>query len=131
MNIVSVCGFAVTASILSLYLRKHNAEYSMILTLGAVALVAIVAVLAATNIVDKASEIFASTRMSTEYISILIKCIGICFLTELSSDVCKDASQNALATVVLMCGRMCVLLSAIPLYTDFLDIALTLSGGTV
>ena len=43
----------------------------------------------------------------------------------------KDASQNALSSAVLISGRICVLITALPLFEEFLNLALMLSGGEV
>ena len=81
--------------------------------------------------VDYIKGIFDRTEINKSYLTILLKCIGICFITEFTCDCCKDASQQALSGTVLLCGRISVLITALPLFTEFLSIALRLSGGSV
>lgn len=131
MNIVGVCSAAVIASVLAVVLKKSGAEYSFILSVCTVALVLTYILSAVVASVTEIEEIFARSQMNEKYIVILLKCVGICFLTEFSCDCCKDSSQSALASVVLISGRICVLITALPLFEEFLDLALTLSGGEV
>lgn len=130
MNIISICGAVVVASVLAVILKKQNAEYSLIIAVCAVTLIGVYILSSVIFAVSGIKEIFARTSLSTAYIEILLKCVGICFLTEFSCDCCKDASQSALSSVVLMSGRICVLITAFPLFEEFLDLTLSLAGGS-
>lgn len=129
MNIISVCAAAVIASILAVVLKKSGAEYSFILTICAVCLILAYILVSVVASLTEIESVFAKSGITEKYIVILLKCVGICFLTEFSCDCCKDASQSALASVVLVSGRICVLITALPLFEEFLNLTLLLSGG--
>ncbi|MBR2724652.1 MAG: hypothetical protein IKB72_04375 [Ruminococcus sp.] len=131
MNIMSVCGAAVAASLLAVILKKQGMEYSFILTICAVTMIFVYILSSIVVSVDYIKGIFDRTEINKSYLTILLKCIGICFITEFTCDCCKDASQQALSGTVLLCGRISVLITALPLFTEFLSIALRLSGGSV
>lgn len=131
MNIISICVAAVVASVLAVLLKKHNAEYSLILTVCSVTLIIMYLVSSVIFAINGMEEIFAKSALDIRYIEILLKCVGVCFITEFTCDCCKDASQNALSSVVLMAGRLCVLITAFPLFKEFLSLALDLTGGAV
>ncbi len=131
MSILSVCAVAVIASVLAVFLKKQNAEVSVILGICAVAVISIYVLLNITSVIADIKSIFAGTDLDSKYIVLLLKCVGICFLTEFSCNCCKDASQSALSSVVMMCGRVCVLITSLPLFEEFLDITVKLSGGNV
>ncbi len=131
MNILSVCAASVVASLFAVVLKKQGFEYSFILTLTSITLIVIYIISSVVLSIDYIKEVFAKTQLSTEYLVVLLKCIGICFVTEFTCDCCKDASQQALSGTVLLCGRISVLVTALPLFTEFLSMALKLSGGTV
>lgn len=129
MNIICICAAAVVSSVLAVLLKKHNAEYSLILTVCAVALIMMYVISSVVVAVSGIEDVFAKSNLNTVYIEILLKCVGICFITEFTCDCCKDASQSALSSVVLMSGRICVLLTSFPLFEEFLSLALDLTGG--
>lgn len=131
MNIISICASAVVSSVLAVLLKKHNAEYSLILTVCTATMIIIYIISFVIFAVSGVEEIFARAHLDIEYIQILLKCVGICFLTEFACDCCKDASQAALSSVVLMSGRICVLVTAFPLFEEFLSLSLNLAGGTL
>ena len=128
---MSVCGTAVAASLLAVILKKQGMEYSFILTICAVTMIFVYILSSIVVSVDYIKGIFDRTEINKSYLTILLKCIGICFITEFTCDCCKDASQQALSGTVLLCGRISVLITALPLFTEFLSIALRLSGGSV
>lgn len=131
MNILLVCGFAAVTAILAVLLKKSNAEYSFILSVCSVVIVLLYVLSFVTSSVSSVFDAFDSALISTSYIQILLKCVGICFITEFTCDCCKDASQAALSNAVLTAGRICVLITALPLFSEFLNLALKLSGGSI
>lgn len=116
-------------SVLAVLLKKYNAEYSLILSVCAAVIIFIYVIVYILSLVSSLDKLFARTQLDVNYIAVLLKCIGVCFVTEFTCDCCKDASQNALSSVVLISGRICVLLTAVPLFEEFLNFTLNLAGG--
>lgn len=129
MNVLTVCCAAVIASILALFLKKQNAEYSLILTVCTASIIFIYITGAVLDAITSINDIFSASKMSTTYLTVLLKCVGICFLTEFTSDTCKDTGQAALSNIVVFCGRIFVMITALPLFTELLGIVTELSGG--
>jgi len=59
-------------------------------------------------------------------LKVLLKSLGICFLSQLAADACRDVGQSAIAGKVELAGRMAVLLSALPLFGELLELAMKL-----
>jgi stage III sporulation protein AD len=76
-------------------------------------------------------SMFSTADINVTYISILLKAMGICFITEFACDCCIDAGQKALAGNISLAGKIIVLVTAIPLYQDVLNTVLSLTGGAV
>lgn len=129
MSAVTVCAAGVIASILAIVLRKNNAEYSIILTVCTCAILVSYIAGALIEAISGVKEIFSASDMSATYLTILLKCVGICFLTEFTCDTCKDAGQATLSNIVLFGGRIFVLISALPLFSELLGMVKELSGG--
>lgn len=129
MSTVTVCAASVVASILAIVLKKNNTEYSLILTLCTCAI--LVTYIAGTIIeaISGIKELFSKTELNTSYLTIILKCVGICFLTEFTCDTCKDAGQASLAGIVLFSGRIFVVMSALPLFTEVIKLVAELTGG--
>lgn len=131
MNIVSICAAAVVSSVLAVFLKKQNAELSLIVTLCCITLISAYIISDVVIAISGIGEIVERSAISTEYITVLLKCVGICFMTEFSCDCLRDASQTALANVVSFAGKICVLLASLPLFEEFLTLSLSLCGGAL
>ena len=79
-----------------------------------------------TPIVDKMEDLISTTGIQAEYTSILLKTLGICFLTQFSADSCKDAGESAMASKVELAGKIFIIVIALPLFEQVAKIALDL-----
>ena len=62
--------------------------------------------------------------------SILIKALGVAFLTEVSASVCRDSGESGLATWVETAGKLEILLLSFPLIRAVMDtVGALVSGG--
>lgn len=126
MNIVSIGILAVTASILALSIRRTNPEMSLLLICAA-AFVTLAAVIGcASGVISTVNEIVASTQLNVNYISVLFKAIGICLVTEFTANVCRDSGSSSLAGTVNLAGKLLVTFSALPLYIEIFNTAVSL-----
>jgi len=131
LNIISICVAAVVSSVFAVLLKKQNAEYSLILSICGITLIVTYLISSVVIAITDIKEIFSNSSLSLSYLEILLKCVGICFITEFTCDCCKDASQNALSYAVLLSGRLCVLITSLPLFKEFLSLALNITVGAV
>ncbi len=130
MNILSICAVAILTSVLALSLRRHNAEISFIAAIAGCTLILVSVLINMTSLYETLRDILSSAQIKVEYITVLLKALGICFLTEFACDMCIDAGQRALAGNVSLAGRLLIVVSAVPLYKDVLNTVLSLTGGT-
>lgn len=129
MSSLTLCAAALVASVLALVLKKTNAEYSLIITICTASILILYISSAIIDTITGVSEIVESASVNTDYIVILLKCVGICFLTEFTADCCKDAGQAAISNIVVFSGRLCVIVSALPFFTELLSTVALLTGG--
>lgn len=126
MSIVSVCALAVSAVIIALTIKPKNAEIAVMLGLCASVMILFSLFANVSQITDKISEITAASGISTGYIAILLKVIGICLVTEFTANVCRDSGSTSLAGTVTLTGKILVTIAALPLYSDILSTVLGL-----
>ena len=128
MNIVTICVLAIVAIIIITALKPRNSEIALMLGISASILVLISVLSGFSQVADTINNIIAESGISTNYITILLKVIGICLLTEFTVNACKDAGSNSLANNVSLAGKILITVTSIPLYNDILDTVLSLSG---
>ena len=131
MSILAISFVGVTTAVLSLSLRRYNAEISVAIAIIGSIIIFLSVLLNLSSVYETVKSILSASSVSLNYISILLKVVGICFLTEFASDCCMDAGQRALANNIAIAGKLLVLVTAMPLYKDVLDTVLNLTGNAV
>lgn len=126
MNILSICILSIVAVIMILAIRPKNGEIALMLGIACSVIILLSILTQASAIIDTVNNIIAVSQISTSYIVILLKVIGICLLTEFAVNTCKDAGVQSIANNVSLAGKIMVTVTALPLYADILNTVLSL-----
>ena len=63
----------------------------------------------------------AYISMDTVYIGTLLKMLGITYIAEFSSNICKDAGYQTIAGQIEIFGKLAVLVLSLPILMALLD----------
>ena len=128
MDIISVCVISVVAFIFSLTIKGSHPSISLIIVITASVIIMIYLLDYLGEVISYVQELFNSVNISTEYVKILLKCTGICFITEFSCDLCKESGYSSLSSQISLAGKLIALVLAIPMFKEVLSISLSLAG---
>ena len=126
MNVISICVLAVVAVIMIVTLRTKNGEIAIMLGISCSVIILLSVLSQVSEVVSMVNQIIAVSDISTSYIVILLKVIGICLITEFAVNTCKDAGSQSLANNVSLAGKLMVTITSLPLYSDILNTVLSL-----
>jgi stage III sporulation protein AD len=129
MSIIAISFIGLLSSLVALSLRRKNSEISYLVALCGSVIILLAAVLNINSIVGTVKSVLAVASVNSVYISIMLKAVAICFLTEFACDSCVDAGQRALAGNIALAGKLLVLVNILPLYKELLDVVTSLNGG--
>jgi stage III sporulation protein AD len=129
MNILSIAGIAVIAAAIAVLLRQYKQEYAMMLGLAAGVLILVMILSKVQPAFNEINKLMSGANVNIQYVSILIKSLGVCFVAQLASDACRDAGESAIASKVELAGKFSVLLIALPLFGQVADLVLKLMAG--
>ena len=125
---MSICAAAIISAVLSLMIKKYNAEIAVVLSICACAGILLWAIMSAAPVFSRINGIAERTGIESFWLGIVLKAVGICFITEFAYDCCKDAGQNALAGNTLLAGKISVIITVLPLFEKILEVSLELVG---
>lgn len=126
MNILSISILSVVTVIIIVMLRPKNAEIALMLGIAASIIILFSVISQVSTVIDMVNNIIAISDISTSYIVILLKVIGICLLTEFAVNTCKDAGSQSLANNISLAGKIMITITSLPLYADILNVVLSL-----
>ncbi len=117
----SVFGFGVVCAVIALILRQYLPQYAMVVSICGGALLLLFCLLQFGESFSALRKLLSLTNASEQHIGILFKALGICYLTSLGADCCRDAGESALAGKVELAGKAAILLLSLPLVSELLN----------
>lgn len=126
MDLFSVIGFALTAAALAVLLRNYRPEFGLLVGLCAGIMILLAVITAAAPVFAQLQSLMQKAHVSSQYAAILLKALGICFITQLACDCCVDAGETAIASKLELAGKIAVLLVSLPLFTQIANLAVGL-----
>lgn len=112
---MQAAGIALTAVMLAKMLERYAKEQAMLLTLLTGALLTAAAVTMMTPVTEQIDALLSNAGLEPQQTACITKAIGICCVTQLASDVCKDAGESAMASAVMIAGKTALLVLTLPL----------------
>ncbi|MBO5925364.1 MAG: hypothetical protein J6Q52_03835 [Clostridia bacterium] len=126
MNILSIISIALISVIIINLVSKYNPDFSIIATVvaGIILLVSIVGYF--TDIVDKFEQIVSVTGINDDIFSVVLKVVGLSYITQFSADICKDFGVNSIAQKVELAGKIAIFTVALPIVSGMISIVMDL-----
>ena len=121
-NLFSLVGLGIVAAVLAVVLRQYRPEFAIMVSIAAGALILGGVLVGMLPVVAQIQSMFDATAIPQQYVQILFRALGICFVTQIACDACKDAGESAIASKVELAGKISVLVISLPLFTQVLDI---------
>lgn len=126
---VRIAMLGIAGVLLALQLKAVRSEYAVFLCLGISILIFAAAADRLTVIMEAIRTIQENLPLNAGYIETLMKIVGITYIAEFASDLCKDAGYQAVAGQIQIFGKLSVLAVSIPILTALLDTIRTFFGG--
>ncbi len=128
MEWTAIAAVAVITAFLAVMLRRSHPEQAMGITLIAGILITAAVIGYMAPLLTTIRGMLETAGLSGEYIPILFKALGICLITQLAADACRDAGEQGLAAKTELAGKLTLMALALPLFQKIGDIALSLMG---
>ena len=121
MNVMQIGIVGVTGALLAVQFKGGKTEYGIFMSVA-------VSIFLFACIVDRL-EIFLSTveqigsyiDMDTGYLSTMFKMIGVTYIAEFSSGICKDAGYQTIAVQIEIVSKLTILALGMPVLLALLE----------
>ncbi len=122
MNILKLSLFAISIVFAIVFTKQVKPEFAVIVSVaGSIAILAYILGFF-TDLVVLYNQLIAKTGINQEYFTILLKAIGVGYLVEFASGVCKDSGNSSIADKVTLAGKISILLLAVPIIKSIFEI---------
>ena len=125
---IKVVFIGLVAVFVILLLKSGKPEFAMGVSLAACVLILFYAVGTLSSVIEQLRKLFHYISLPEGYLKILFKILGVAYLAEFGSALCKDAGQSALSGQIELVGKLLILAISMPVVTALFE---TVAGMTL
>lgn len=118
----SAAALCIIGAVLATLLKQYCREQAVFSSIAVCVMVVTAVITCISPVAEKMELLFAQTQLSQEYLRTLWKAVGICYITGIAADICRDSGEQALASVAELWGRVSLLLLSLPMIDALLGL---------
>ncbi|MDD6440632.1 MAG: SpoIIIAC/SpoIIIAD family protein [bacterium] len=115
MSIIQIAGVGVIGTLLALQFKSGKSEYG-IYTVIAISLVLFYGMKDRLIVIEEAMQTISSlVTINASYIQILLKLIGITYIAEFATGICRDAGYSTIGCQIEIFSKLTILALSMPI----------------
>lgn len=119
---ISAAAFCIIGAITAILLKQYCREQAVLSTIAVCVIVTAAVLMFIEPVISQLKALFEKTSLDSSCFKALIKAVGICYITGIAADICRDSGEQALATTAEMWGRISLLILTLPMIDSLLSI---------
>ena len=126
-NLIVFIVLALIATIIAVFLMESRMKTASLLVMIAAGCLIFLRLLPSLSLLfDSFSTLSERAGVSSDYLSLLLKIIGLAYLAEFGAQLCRDAGEGAAALKIEFAAKITILLLALPLIASVIQAVLRL-----
>lgn len=117
---LAIAGVMIT--LICVQLKNSKPEYAVILSIAGIVLLFSFSMEKIRDILMAVNRIEGMLSIDFEYIEILLKIVGITYLSEFASDLCRDSGHAAIGNQIEFGAKLSILALSIPIIMSLMNI---------
>lgn len=119
---LKIAGIGLTGAFIALFLKNQKPELAMLVGVATAVLIFLMTVSGLGGIIQFFKGNTLRAGIDSGILNIMIRIIGIAYVTEFAADICRDAGESSLASKIDMGGRIIMAVMIIPIISSIFDI---------
>lgn len=111
----------IVAVMIAIQFKGGKSEYGLYIGAAACIIITALGLTRLEIILDTINRIQGYLSINKTYFSILFRIIGITYISEFASSLCKDAGHTAIAGQIELVGKLSILTVSMPILLALLD----------
>lgn len=120
MGILGVIVLSVCTVLMAVQFKSMKPEYGIYMTIIAAVIIFFFSLGKLRLIFDAIEKIQGYTGFGT-YMPVLIKIIGITYISEFASDICKDSGYGTIGSQIQIFGKLSILAVSMPIFESLFN----------
>ena len=121
MSVLTIGILGIAGALLAVDLKGLKGEYGIYLVAAVGLVIFFYGVTKLKTVIETIRQVQSYIRLNRMYLEVLLKMIGITYIAEFSSGICKDAGYGSLGSQIEIFGKLSVLAVSMPILLALLD----------
>ncbi|NLI91871.1 MAG: stage III sporulation protein AD [Peptococcaceae bacterium] len=121
MEIAQVIGLAIIVTVIGAVIKQIKPEMALQLSIFTGVAIFLLVMDKIRLVVELLQKLADQANVSSYYLFIVLKIVGVAYLAEFGCQICKDAGENALASKVELAAKIFVVVLAIPIIVAIME----------
>lgn len=122
MEIFKIIAIGLITTVAVLVVKQTKPEIAVFVGLAGSLLIFIEIMGMVSEVFVVFNSIVTKTGVSSELFGVLMKIIGVGYLTEFSASLCADSGNTSIADKIMLGGKIVILVLAIPIFISIINI---------
>ena len=127
-QIFQLVGIALITAVAAILVKSTKPELALAVTIAGSVILLLFVLEVFRGSISIFTEIAEMTELDAAIVKTLLKMVGIGYLVEFSAGILNDFGQNSLADKLVFCGKILVLILAVPILESILELISDLLG---
>lgn len=126
MDIMQIVAVGIISTILALLVKKQSSELGIMVSIVGGILIFFMLLpdlVVALNVINNLSR---NINTNMEHIPIIFRILGIAYIAEFGTQICKDAGEGAIASKIELGGKVIIMVVSAPILISFLNLIVTM-----
>lgn len=121
MDISRIIALGLVGTVLSVLLKKEMPQIAMLVAAATGVLIFLMLCTPLGGLIFLLRETAEQAGVGEGYFGIVMKVIGIAYLTQFGAQLCADAGESAIAAKIELAGKVMMMTTAAPVLTGLLE----------
>lgn len=121
MSFTAIMILAIVVALMATMFKQGKSEYGMFLVILASLSLFLLILTEMQTVIETIRDIRQYLMLEESYLNILVKMIGIAYLTQFSADICRDSGYQTLSNQIQIFGKISVLAVSMPILLSLLE----------
>lgn len=119
---IKICAIGVICAIACILLKNIRQEFLIPTRLAGIVLIFSILFIVINPLLEYLNTLF-SYSLPLEDFKILLKVLGIAYITQISSEICRESGENSIAVGIESAGKIEIIILSIPLINNLIELS--------
>lgn len=122
MEILKISALALCAVILIITVKNYKSEIGLLVAIACSIVILYIVIDNLKYAFAYFSEFYSNLKVGKAYYPIVIKTLAIAYVTEFTSQLCKDSGETSVASKVELAGKIMIFCVSIPIFSSVFNL---------